>query len=96
MAQQKEGGRQTVPRFANEQEAAAFWDTHSPLDYPEEFHEVEVKFGHPLIKKGLTVKLNDTTLAALTEKAHAKGIGRSTLVRMWILEHLQNEADASS
>ena len=30
-----------IPSFANEQEAAAFWDNHSPLDFPDDFEEVE-------------------------------------------------------
>lgn len=29
------------PQFANEQEAADYWDEHSPLDFPDDFEEVE-------------------------------------------------------
>ena len=96
MAQRKEAGPNKIPKFQSEQEAAEFWDTHSPLDYPEEFEEVEVKFSRPLIKQGLTIKLSEDTIQALREIAHQKGIGPSTLVRMWILEHLKKEAEESS
>lgn len=85
-----DAARRQLPHFQNEQEAAAFWDSHSPLDYPEEFREAEVKFARPLIKKGLTVKLSEDTLIALSKEAQAKGIGPSTLVRMWVLEHLRS------
>jgi hypothetical protein len=78
-----------VPAFADEQEAAAFWDSHSPLDFPEEFEEVEVAIGRSTRKRGLTVKLDQATIDRLTAIAEGKGIGPSTLARMWILEHLQ-------
>ena len=38
-----------------EEEAAAFWGTRGPEDIPQEFAKVEVKFPHPIIKRGLTV-----------------------------------------
>jgi hypothetical protein len=85
-----------APRFRNEQEAAAFWDTHSPLDYPEEFREVEVAVDRPLIKRGLTVKLAPETIEQLTQLARQKGIGPTTLARMWILEHLRAEQERTS
>ncbi len=78
-----------IPRFANEEEAAAFWDTHSPLDYPEEFEEVSVTFARPLMKRGLTIKLSEETLRELRALAREQGIGPSTLVRMWVLERLR-------
>ena len=80
-----------LPKFTDEAEAAAFWDTHSPEDFPEEFEDVQVRFSKPLIKRGLTVKLNEETIRRLREIADARGIGPTTLVRMWILEHLQDQ-----
>jgi predicted DNA binding CopG/RHH family protein len=81
-----------IPKFASIQEAAEFWDTHSLADFADEFEEVQdVQFvvtrGEP--KKALTVRLPQTTVAALTREASEKGIGPSTLVRMWILERLR-------
>ena len=36
----RERAEKRVPVFADEQEeAAAFWDTHSPLDFPDNFEE---------------------------------------------------------
>ena len=40
-------------------------------------------------KKALTVRLPQATVEALTRQANEQGIGLSTLVRMWILEHLR-------
>lgn len=33
-----------LPKFKSEEEEARFWDTHSPLDYPNEFTEVKEPF----------------------------------------------------
>ena len=85
-----EGSGNRVPTFASDQEAAAFWDTHSPLDFPDEFEEVEVAIGRPARKRGLTVKLDQRTVDRLAGIARQQGIGPSTLVRMWILEHLRS------
>jgi hypothetical protein len=96
MAQQQEQMDKKAPRFKDEAEAGAFWDTHSPLDYPNEFQEVKATFARPLIKKGLTIKLDEKTIGELQQLAHRRGIGPSTLVRMWILERLRTEATGDS
>lgn len=91
MAERRPGEPGKLPRFPSAREAGEFWDTHSPEDYPDQFEEVQVRFARPLIKRGLTVKLSEETLAQMRELAEARGIGPSTLARMWILEHLQAE-----
>ena len=91
MAQQK-SEESRVPLFSNEQQAAEFWDSHSPLDFPEEFHEVQGAFEPPRLKRGLTIRLDPDTVDQLRIIAKQRGIGPSTLARMWILEHLQHES----
>ena len=78
-----------IPTFADDRETAAFWDAHSPLDFPDDFEEVEISIARSPRKRGLTVKLDQVTIDRLTEIADAKGIGPSTLARMWIIEHLR-------
>jgi hypothetical protein len=89
MTKKRERSTERIPSFADEQEAAAFWDTHSPLDFPDEFEDAEVSIARSTRKRGLTVKLDQATIDRLTAIAEGKGIGPSTLARMWILEHLQ-------
>ena len=89
MAQVRRRKQEQVPEFRTEEEMRDFWDSHSPLDYPDYFQEAEVKFSRPLIKKGLTIKLSEETIEHLRKIATDQGIGPSTLVRMWILEHLK-------
>ncbi len=83
-----------VPVFRDEQEAAAFWETHSPLDYPEHWVEageatVQRPLGHIL-----AVRLDAQTIGKLAALARRKGIGPSTLARMWILERLTELEEA--
>lgn len=89
MTMTKERKISKLPEFKSEEEAAAFWDTHSPEDFPEEFEPVKVGFARPLIKRGLTVKLSEETIAKLKQLGEEQGVGPSTLVRMWILEQLR-------
>lgn len=61
------------------------WDSYSPLDYPDDFTEAEV-----------TIKLSEETIEQLRELAQDKGIGPTTLARMWIPEHLKAEGKQPS
>ena len=89
MSLHKDTESPTIPTFKNEAEASTFWDSHSPEDFPSEFEEVQVRFARPLIKQGLTIKFSLDTIRQLRSIAGQKGVGPSTLVRMWVLEHLQ-------
>ena len=77
-----------IPKFKNIQEEAEFWDTHDTTDYEDEFKPVKVKFAKNL-SQGITVRFDKTTLANLRSQARQKGVGPTTLIRMWVLEHLQ-------
>lgn len=84
-------GKSRIPTFRTIEEEAEFWDTHSTAEFEDEFEEVsDVQFvvtrARP--KKGITVRLEEDSLAVLREEARAKGIGPSTLIRMWVLERL--------
>lgn len=81
-----------VPTFETVEEEAAFWETHDSAEFEDEFETVEdVIFVRSQPKKGITVRLAQDSLTALTEQAHDMGIGPSTLARMWILERLKEE-----
>src|SRR5215204_1798018 len=94
MAQPKERHTDEIPEFQNEAEAAAFWDNHSALDYPDHFQAAEVQFSRPLIKRGLMVDLGEEALSQLHALAEARGISASTLARAWILERIEIKGHA--
>jgi len=79
-----------IPVFANRQEEADFWDTHDITDYLDELKPVKVKFAKNL-SQGITIRFDAETLEELREQAHSKGMGPTTLARMWILERLHGK-----
>ena len=80
-----------IPEFANLEEEAAFWDTHSTADYEGEFRPVRARFAKRL-STGVTIRLDPDTLEHLRALAQEKGIGPTTLIRMWVLERLGKNA----
>jgi len=92
MAIQKEAEQKPkkIPRFKSREEEARFWDTHSPLDYGK-WEEVELKVARPL-GHILAVRMDAQTIDRLAAIGRKKGIGPSTLARMWLLERLEREA----
>ena len=88
MPRTKGSGRQ-VPAFASLEDEARFWDTHSPLGYPDEWQEAEeVEVRRPL-QHTLAIRLDARTIDKLAAIGRQKGIGPSTLARMWLLERLE-------
>jgi hypothetical protein len=100
-------GRGPIPSFNNIEEEAEWWDTHDAEGYPVEFEPVQIEIRGELaeqirrnreetdqrnLTEELILWLDPSDRAALTKYANRKGIGPSTLVRMWIKEHLQEEA----
>lgn len=77
-----------IPIFKSVEEEAEFWDTHDTTDFEEEFKPVKVRFAKNL-SQGLTIRLDPETLEKLRREANEKGIGPTTLVRMWVMEHLR-------
>lgn len=79
-----------IPDFESIEEEAEFWDTHDFTDYEHELEPVEFEIAKPLKATWmLSIRLDKETFDALREIAKAKGLGASTLARMWILEELE-------
>jgi hypothetical protein len=61
----------------------------------EEFEIVEAKFAKNLYEKGyskgVTVRLDAETIDKLDKQAKKKGLGTTTLIRMWVLEHMEEQ-----
>ncbi len=76
-----------IPQFKTREEEAKWWETHSFADYQDEFKTVKARFAKNL-SEGIHVRLDPDTLETLRKKTNKKGIGPTTLVRMWIMEQL--------
>lgn len=77
-----------IPQFRNREEEARFFETHSIADFQNELKPIKVHFAKNL-SEGINVRLDPNTLTKLRQEAKEKGIGPTTLVRMWILEQLR-------
>jgi hypothetical protein len=56
--------RKKMPRFKSREEEAEFWDTHSPLEFEDQWVEVKrIKVAHPLIHT-LAVRMDAKTIDA--------------------------------
>ena len=87
-----------IPEFASLEKEAEFWDTHDFTDYWDEFEVVdaaEVKVDKNLATS-ISVRLTPALLGQLRRAAREKGIGPSTLARMWIVEHLREAGKETS
>ena len=91
----KTATKKHIPDFANIEEEAAFWDMHSTTDYEDEFKPVRVRFAKNL-SEGLTIRLDPDTLEKVRAEAHERGIGATTLIRMWVLEHVKGHRKMST
>lgn len=96
-------GKKRLPKFRSEEEEALFWSKHSPLDYPEEFAEIE----EPIIidpdlvkriteerkerKRSITFRIEPSKIALVKIIAGKQGSGYQTLMRMWINDKIYKE-----
>jgi predicted HicB family RNase H-like nuclease len=88
--EQRANNPSRIPEFRSREEEAEFWDTHDVTDYLDELRPVRVTPA-PNLSAGMTVRLDPEDREALGRIAAERGIGPSTLVRMWIKERLRTE-----
>jgi len=86
----KNENKSRIPDFTSYEEEAKWWESHNLADYQDEFKTVKVKFGKNL-SAGLNIRLDPTMLSKLRDEASKKGIGPTTLVRMLIMDHFQQQ-----
>jgi len=80
-----------IPNFKSDEEAAKFWDTHSLTDFEEELEEAkDVIFVRPQ-RQTVSIRLDRKYIRILKSLATKRGIGYSPLIRMWIIEKINQE-----
>ena len=85
-----------IPSFASVEDEAAVWDSHDLADFAgDELQTVLRPVGGDLAER-LTLRLDRADRAALDRLAREKGVGPSTLARIWLKERLQREGNAAS
>lgn len=83
----KRGGIKPIPPFKTLEEEANFWDSHSAVDQINE--GTLVGFHQANKTQTLTIRIQQKDLQSLRELAFKKGIGPTTLARMWLIEKLR-------
>jgi hypothetical protein len=82
------------PPGTDPEELAAWYDAHHDDDdlfWPNPDEPVRVALEPPKLTDSLTVRFTQRDAATLQALSQEKGIGPTTLVRMWVLERLQAE-----
>lgn len=79
-----------IPTFKTREEEARWFDTHDMADYQNEFKTVSARFAKNL-SSVVPVRFDDRTLGKLRSYAYQRGIGPTTLIRMWVLERMHRE-----
>lgn len=78
-----------IKPFKTLDEEANFWDSHSVVN---EINDGNLVGFHQANKTHtITIRFEPKHLQVLREKALARGIGPTTLARMWVLERLQKQ-----
>ena len=79
-----------IPIFKSEKEEGNFWAEHSPLDFPDEFEDIEievVKHG----KKPVSIRLDQGLVENVKKLAYLKNVKYQTLIQEWIKEKFNEE-----
>ena len=79
-----------IPKFKTNEEAANFWETHSFKDYHKDTTDTEIVFAKKP-KKTIAIRLDPDDIKSVERIAERKGLSYTSLLRMWIKEHLYEE-----
>ena len=84
-----------VPTFTDEQEAADWFASHDTAPYMDDMEEVQEQLpvvrSRPL-RKPVGLRIRSDYLDAVKQVAERKGIPYQTLIQMWLVEKLRQEA----
>ncbi|MDQ7827253.1 MAG: CopG family antitoxin [Candidatus Eremiobacteraeota bacterium] len=83
-----------IPEFRDEEEMASFWRHHSPLDFPGEFEDIEVKVRDLRQKKvPVSIRLDPSLKEGVKKMARLKKVKYQALMQEWIRERLKEEEE---
>ncbi len=69
-----------IPKFRSDEDAAAFWDTHSFADVARQTAAVNIRFVRKP-KQSITIRLGPEDIGRVEEIAKKKGLGYTSLIR---------------
>ena len=95
-----------LPRFRSDEDAAAYFETHSIADVWDKLPEAKpakpsaaleklIRDRHARAKSPISIRLVPEQIVAAKKIALAKSVGYQTQLRMWIAEGIEREAKRS-
>ncbi len=79
-----------IPTFKTDEDAARFWESHSFQNYYRDTKEAGITFVRKA-KRTVAVRLDPDDIKSVEKIAERKGLSYTSLLRMWIKEHLGKE-----
>jgi predicted DNA binding CopG/RHH family protein len=79
-----------IPKFKTDEEAARFWESHHFQGYYRDTKEAGIKFVRRA-PRNVAVRLDPDDIKLVERIAERKGLSYTSLLRMWIKEHLNKE-----
>lgn len=76
-----------IPPFNTIDEARSFWDNKSPADFDDQMVNADDVFEKQETSV-VSIRLDSIDLEKIKKLAKTKGLGHTTLIRMWIKERL--------
>lgn len=80
--------KKKIPDFKSDKEIAEFWGNHSITDFEEELEIVKNPIFIRPKRQTITIRMDKKYLDIVKAISSKKGIGHSALIRMWIMEKI--------
>ncbi len=82
-----------IPKFNSEDEERAFWSTHSPLDYQDNFEPVEFDLSElKPSTKTISIRLPKSMIDQLKRLANKRDVPYQSLLKILLGEKLREES----
>jgi hypothetical protein len=89
--------RGRIPAFDSLEEEAAWWDAHDADEVWDELEPVKANVSPKFLSEpAMSIRLPEIVLEQLRRRADEKGVGPTTLARMWLLERLEQEENTEA
>lgn len=81
-----------IPKFKSVQAEQKFWDTHSVLDFPDQFKQVEMDFSAlKMTTRPITIRLPVSLIYDLKVMSHKRDVPYQSFVKTILADRVREE-----
>lgn len=81
-----------VPVFKTIQEEQDFWDTHSVLDYPDQFKQVQMDFSElKMTTRPITIRLPESMIYDLKMMSNKRDVPYQSFIKTILADRIKAE-----